>query len=103
MPDGSGPLMWFVNIETLNSASPDLSTIKVDKYLDSTAWGTAMSISHHIYDPTGQYIMVTEYGIGAAGGLNGQLLFLNADTNLVEKQIPMPPRAHSLAYPGNNR
>ncbi|RJQ46791.1 MAG: hypothetical protein C4534_02225 [Gaiellales bacterium] len=95
--------MWFVNIETLNTATPDLSTITVDKYLDSTAWGPAMSISHHIYDPTGQYIMVTLYGIGPAAGDDGALLFLNADTNLVEKQIPMPPRAHSLAYPGFNR
>lgn len=95
--------MWFLNIETLNTATPDLSTVLVDKWLDSNTWGPAMSISHHIYDPTGQYILVTEYGIGAAGASNGQLLFLNADTNLVEKQMPMPPRAHSLAYPGFNR
>jgi hypothetical protein len=95
--------MWFLNIATLNTATPDLGTVTVDKYLDSTTWGPAMSISHHIYDPTGQYILVTEYGIGAGGALPGNLLFLNADTNLVEKQIQMPPRAHSLAYPGFNR
>lgn len=95
--------MWFLNIETLNTATPDLATVRVDKYLDSTAWGPAMSISHHIYDPTGQFIMVTEYGIGAGGPLPGALLFLDADTNQVVKQFPMPPRAHSLAYPGFNR
>ncbi|MBE0429650.1 MAG: hypothetical protein IBX61_07230 [Thermoleophilia bacterium] len=95
--------MWFLNIETLNTPSPDLSTILVDKYLDSNDWGPAMSISHHIYDPTGQYILVTTYGIGAAGPDPGGLLFLNADTNVVDKQMEMPPRAHSLAYPGHNR
>ncbi|MHB0916046.1 MAG: hypothetical protein ACYC5A_09740 [Thermoleophilia bacterium] len=95
--------MWFLNIETLNTATPDLSTVGVDKWLDSTDWGIEMSISHHIYDPTGQYILVTGYGIGTNSAGPGVLYWLNADTNQVDKQMPMPPRAHSLAYAGENR
>ncbi len=110
--------MWFLNIEELDNGNDhgnddnrshqddasedqyvDLSKIKVDKWLDGGVLGPA-SISHHIYDPTGKYILVTTYRIGSS---EGELLVLNAETNQVERILTMPARPHSLAYPGWNR
>jgi hypothetical protein len=99
LANGSGPYLWFLNIDTLKNPTPDLSTIKVDKWMDAGVWGPD-DISHQIYDPTGGYLMVSTYSrVNSQGGLR----FLNADTNVVEKSILLPPSAHSLAFPGQNR
>lgn len=91
--------MWFLNIETLNTSTPDMSLIKVDKWMDANVLGPN-DVSHQIYDPTGHNMMITTWRQTDGAG---SLLFLNADTNVVEKSIKMPPSPHSLAYPGFNR
>lgn len=98
-----GPLLRFVNIATLNSASPDLSTLKTEKWLDASGLGPA-SISHEKYAPSGKTILVTTYRHkdGSPNG-EGQLLFVNADTLKVERTLDMPTRVHAIAFPGHNR
>lgn len=76
-----------------------MSLIRVDNWVDVNTLGPN-DVSHQIYDPTGEYLMITTWRKSDGAG---NLLFLNVDTNLVEKSIAMPPSPHALAYPGFNR
>ncbi len=99
--DSKGPLLRFVNIAALNTAgTPDLSTIKTEKWLDTTGLGPA-SISHQKYDATGKYLLVTTYRYkDASPNSEGELLIVNADTLKVERVLTLPARPHGIAVPG---
>ncbi|MBI2865331.1 MAG: hypothetical protein HYX94_12300 [Chloroflexi bacterium] len=86
-----------------STGKPDFSTIKTEKWLDASGLGPG-STSHHKYDPSGKYILVTTYRHkdGSANS-EGELLVVNSSSLKVERILTLPARAHAIAVPGHNR
>lgn len=93
-------MIHFMDISTLNTASPDMSLITVAHELDMLDQGPARA-SHQNYTRDGKHILVTTTRVNTVR--QGELLVLNADTLLIEKILPMPDNPHGIAYPGDNR
>ncbi len=101
--NSTGPLLRLVNIAALDSAKPDLSAIKTEKWLDAAGLGPA-SISHQVYSPNGKQILVTTYlhkDVSAKG--EGKLLIVDSSSLKVQSVLDLPTRPHAIAYPGHNR
>lgn len=87
----------FVNVETLDTANPDMTALTLEKTFDASPLGVT-GASHVQYTKDGKHIMLTANGFG-----QGMLYVLNADTLELERQLTIEDSPHALAYPGDNR
>jgi len=98
-----GPMLRFVNIAALSAERRDLATVKTEKWLEAGGL-TPSSISHHMYEPDGDYLLISLYlHQGVSPKREGALVFVDASTLEIKRVLHLPPRPHSIAVAGHQR
>jgi DNA-binding beta-propeller fold protein YncE len=97
----TGPLVRLVDIDALSSASPDYSTVKVAKTIDSGSWGYN-AINHQAYDPSGTYILITT-SQGSGSSSEGKVVIVDAETLEEKASLTVGSSPHGINVPGHGR
>jgi len=94
--------LQFIDISTLDSASPDFSMVREVYALDTEPMG----VSHQSYDPVSGTLFMTLYRQTPPDGA-GQLWFISipggdlSQLSILNKFDLVAPRPHNIAFPGH--